>query len=298
MPVAISVSSLGVLDFIAGELFCDEAVVRLVFVERLDDVIAVAPSVGVVVVVLVTGRIRVAHDVQPMAAPTFAVARRFEQPVDEARKSVRRIVGDELVNRFGGRRKPDQVEIGATDQGVPVGARRGRETFAPQGVQQESVDRRGGGRLRLAALRRNERPPRFLFRGGHLPRHSAPSSIQRATISICSLGKRFAEGHDRRFESRQVAGRGRLLAASPGTIAGPCLPPFNSASRLPRSRSESCCLSPWHCAPALPLEDRSDIAGKTNRRLARGRSENAHSATCNEHHRQAFHKAVPASFAV
>ena len=59
---------------VAGDLLADEAVIGHVGVERVDYVVAVAPSVRVAVVFVVAGRIGIARDIQPMTAPALAVS--------------------------------------------------------------------------------------------------------------------------------------------------------------------------------------------------------------------------------
>ncbi len=69
-------------NLIAGELFGDEAVVRLVIVERADDVVAIAPGVIAVRIVLEAIGFGEAHDVEPMLSPSLAVVRAGEQFFD------------------------------------------------------------------------------------------------------------------------------------------------------------------------------------------------------------------------
>src|SRR2546427_219893 len=62
--------------FVAGDLFADEAVVRLVIVERFDDVIAITPGIGSRLVGFEPFAFGVARQIQPMPRPAFAVMRR------------------------------------------------------------------------------------------------------------------------------------------------------------------------------------------------------------------------------
>ena len=66
------------IELVASDLFADEAVVGFVAVERIDHVIAVAPDVRPDVVGLEAVRIGVARQIQPLAAPTLAIARRSQ----------------------------------------------------------------------------------------------------------------------------------------------------------------------------------------------------------------------------
>ena len=59
------------VEQITGELLDDKLVEGLIAIERVDDPIAVPPRVGAHVVSLVTERVGVTGEVQPMPAPTF-----------------------------------------------------------------------------------------------------------------------------------------------------------------------------------------------------------------------------------
>jgi hypothetical protein len=68
---------------VAGDLFHHEAVEGEVLVEGADDVVAEAPGVGADVVLFVAVGLAVADDVEPVAAPAFAVGGGGEEAVDE-----------------------------------------------------------------------------------------------------------------------------------------------------------------------------------------------------------------------
>ena len=61
---------------IARDLLAEKLVVRLVGIQRLDDVIAIAPGVRPQLVALKAVRVRVVRDVQPVPRPALAVMRR------------------------------------------------------------------------------------------------------------------------------------------------------------------------------------------------------------------------------
>jgi hypothetical protein len=68
------------------DLLLEEQVVGLVGVERGDDVVAVGPREGVVVLVLRllgAGRVGIARGVKPVPAPPLAVMRRCEETIDD-----------------------------------------------------------------------------------------------------------------------------------------------------------------------------------------------------------------------
>ena len=65
---------------VACDLLLKELGVREVGIECLDDVVAVAPGVELVVVELVTVGFGPAHEIQPVTAPPLSVVGRAEQP--------------------------------------------------------------------------------------------------------------------------------------------------------------------------------------------------------------------------
>jgi hypothetical protein len=60
---------------VAGELFADELVERLVLIERLHDVVPIPPGVFVRKIYFESIRIGVARYIQPVAPPTLAIVR-------------------------------------------------------------------------------------------------------------------------------------------------------------------------------------------------------------------------------
>jgi hypothetical protein len=81
------------VEFVAGDLFLDEAVVGLVGVQALDDVVAVAPDVWAGLVGLEAFGVGIAGEVEPVARPAFAVLGRGQKLVDDLFKGIgRRIV--------------------------------------------------------------------------------------------------------------------------------------------------------------------------------------------------------------
>ena len=140
---------------VAGDLLADELVVRLVVVERVDDVVAIAPGVRVGEVPRRAGRLAVAGDVEPVPAPAFAERGRGEQPVDDLLEGVGRRVVDEGVDLLGRRRQAGQVERDPADQ-----RRAGRRRRPASGPSPRARPGRSG-RCRRAARRRRAT-------GGHL----------------------------------------------------------------------------------------------------------------------------------
>ena len=56
-----------VVDFIAGNLFTEKLVIRLVFIEGVNDVVTIAPGVRTPVVLLESCGVGIARDVHPMS---------------------------------------------------------------------------------------------------------------------------------------------------------------------------------------------------------------------------------------
>src|SRR5205823_646681 len=69
------------IDLIAGDLLLNEAVIRLVVIERAYDVVAVAPGMGTLGVGLVAVGIGVADQVEPAQRPALPIVRGGEQTV-------------------------------------------------------------------------------------------------------------------------------------------------------------------------------------------------------------------------
>ena len=158
------------IQLVAGNLLADEAVVRLVVVERLNDVIAIAPHVGTRGVGFEAVAVRVARDVEPMARPALAVPRRREQPVHHALPRAGRSVVQELLNLGRRRGKPGEVDRDPAEQGGAVGAWVRPETLRFKPGQHERVNRRLHPRLILDGgnggfRNRLKRPPAALGRG-------------------------------------------------------------------------------------------------------------------------------------
>ena len=101
---------------VAGQLFRDECGVGLVLVEGADDVIAVGPGVVAEVVLLVAVAFAEADDVEPVAAPAFAIARGGEEAVDDFLVGGGGGVGQEGGDFLGGRGKAGQVDGHAAEE--------------------------------------------------------------------------------------------------------------------------------------------------------------------------------------
>ena len=108
-------------DFVARELFVDEAVPGLVVIEGADDVVAVAPGVGAEVVVFEAFSFGEADDVEPVLAPAFAVVGGGEEAVDDSGPGVGGFIGEEGGDFGGGGGEACEVEGYAADKSGAVG---------------------------------------------------------------------------------------------------------------------------------------------------------------------------------
>src|SRR5205814_8672664 len=82
----------------------------------------------------------VAREIQPYAAPTLAVRRRLEQPVDELVVGGGILVVGEGIRLLDRGRKARQVERESAHQRIAVGFGRGFEPFLDQPDEDEAVN--------------------------------------------------------------------------------------------------------------------------------------------------------------
>ena len=108
-------------QLIAGDLLHHEPVVRLVLVEGPDNVVAEFPDKRFFVVTLIAVGLGEAHNVEPMAAPAFAVLRHAEQMLDESWPGVVGAVVHECLYLVISRRQTDEVEVCPADERGLVG---------------------------------------------------------------------------------------------------------------------------------------------------------------------------------
>src|SRR5207237_2018572 len=104
--------------FIASELFRDKPVKRFVGIKGTDDVIAIfvcvtARRIGVAVAI----RVGIACDVEPVAAPAFAVMRGIEQTIEQLFVRAGRGVREEGFDLGGRWRQPGDIKAGASEPG-------------------------------------------------------------------------------------------------------------------------------------------------------------------------------------
>ena len=122
-----------------------EPVVGLVFVERPNHVVAIAPDPLVQEVAYQISRvvslIHVARSIEPVPAPPLAVVRGGQQAVNQPLVSIRSGVGYEFLDLLRGRGQAYQVVVGSPQERALRGVGRERETFSFELRQHEGIDR-------------------------------------------------------------------------------------------------------------------------------------------------------------
>ena len=129
------------VHLVTRELFDDELVVALVVVEGANHVIAVAPDVRFGVVTLVSVRVGVANQVEPVPRPSLAVAGPPQQVIDKPVEVFRRGVFQQSRLLVECRRKADQIEIEPAQQGSRLRGARLPPAALFEFCQNKRVDR-------------------------------------------------------------------------------------------------------------------------------------------------------------
>ena len=190
---------------VPGDLLAQELVVRFVRVEGIDDVIAIAPRERHRVVRSLARSIRVAHDIEPVASPAFAVMRRGQQAIDDFREGVCRFVGEKSVDFLRRRWKAAEIERRPADQGALVRRRRRLPTCRREAGIHKAIDLGRGWRSRGGRRQRLKRPPGFCFRRVHaadfgdrlarVRRTHAHPFLQHRDLRILQLAALFFRRH-------------------------------------------------------------------------------------------------------
>ena len=251
------------VEQVGGELRRDELVVRQVVVERLDHPVAIEIRVRI-------GVVAAPHRIEA-AVVVLAVARDVEPLRPQLRRSAATRAGDRPPSRrrratcrLRTRRPPPASAAGRSGRawrgGAACACRRRAPARARRCSSRASTKRsmsvfghaasrdRGRAGVRcsgwndqnarcsavmIALARRRQRRRRRLVAVGRRPRRAAANPLgERVDLRSGSLAPSFGiRGSVRRVPHGLSS---RLLSGSPGTIAGPDLPPLSSASRESR----------------------------------------------------------------
>ena len=147
---------------VAGDLGLEKVVVGHIVVEGRDHPVAVAPGMGIGEIRLLAARFGVAGDVEPVSGLALAEARRREQAIDHPLECPGRRVLVEVVDLFGRRRQPREVERHPAEERLPVGVGHRPHAGLLHLREEEAVD--VTGRPIGVGNLRNGRRRRFLKR--------------------------------------------------------------------------------------------------------------------------------------
>ncbi len=264
-------------QLVGRDLFLDEAVVRFVFVERLDHVVPVAPGVGIILVRLEPAAIGVAHHVEPMPGPALAIGGRLQQLVHELLERLGGLVPEEGLHLIRRGRQSDQVDVDSTDQLRPARFGSRFQALGMEPGQHEVVDgiANPAGRFedlgRLGTNRCAKGPPSGAagFRSGRVGpgRPGLDPGLEGFQVL---LGKPFLSG--RHLQIAHV-GDGLVEQAGAGPARLHCRTAVAATQHtLPGSEIQARGADGAVAAQALVLEDLRDaigVAGPGRRRPAR-----------------------------
>ena len=125
---------------IAGELFEQELIVRFVVIERFDDIVAIPPDVRLVAIAFVTVGLGKADQVEPVHGQTLAEVRRGEEAFHQSLVRAGGGIREKLLELVGGRRKPREVEVQSSNEGVSVGRGRWLQSLPLEACEDPLVD--------------------------------------------------------------------------------------------------------------------------------------------------------------
>ncbi len=144
----------GIGQQVAGQLPGDKLVVRQVPVEGIDDPVAPGP-LGAVAIVLITVRIGVAGEVQPMNGHLLPISRLFQEFFDDLFVGCWSVVGQKTVHHLDGWRQAGEVETDPAEESFFVGRIIGFQTLLFLLRQDEMIDLIAGP---VGAIDLRERP--------------------------------------------------------------------------------------------------------------------------------------------
>ena len=143
---------------ISGDVFPGKLIVRDILIEGANQVIAIAPGVGLVVVELMAIGFCVADQIHPVASPALAVMGRGQQPVDDTSEGIWAVVVEKRPDFLRLGRQTCQVKRHPPEECGTASRRPGAKSF--ELGEKEAIDGRCGGisRRRIRPFDRLERP--------------------------------------------------------------------------------------------------------------------------------------------
>ena len=127
-------------EFVASELFLEEAVVWLVLIERLDDVIAVSPGIGSIEVSAIAIGVGIADEIEPVSRPAFAIGGAIEKLIDKLFPCIGAVVVEKVFNLFVVWWETGDFEGESAQEGEAIGFGGGSQFLAEHGIEDKSVD--------------------------------------------------------------------------------------------------------------------------------------------------------------
>ena len=258
-PLATNCSVVGLRQHVAGDLLDGELAERHVFIQGVDDPVAVLPHRPPQIFFVTVG-VGIAGQVKPRRRPALAKVRRGQQAVHHLLISLGTVVGQEGINFLRRGRKANQSQRYAADQHFLAGFGRGLQAFRFQPRENEVINR-------VSA-------PAGVFHLGHIGPHGLDvgpmlyrlrggerrGRVRAARTLINPLANQF------HVVSRRVADRRKASAGGQGPG---CAAPAGSSHCRPESpRCHSRCpskLPPVNPAAARFAEGRAHDTGSSAR---------------------------------
>ena len=88
------------INLVPSQLLAHKSIIRFVGVERVDDVVAIAPRFGPEMIRAIAVGIRIAHEIEPEGCLPFAIARAGQKAVDQFAVGIRRGIFQERRHLF------------------------------------------------------------------------------------------------------------------------------------------------------------------------------------------------------
>ena len=128
------------INLVARQMFADELVVRLVVVQRANDIVAERSGIRAESVFAVSIAVGIPDDIEPVLRPAFAITRTRQQFSDQSWPGIRTIVFDKGFDLFRSRRQAVQIEIPPSYEFVSIRFARRFETDFRQFRRDKPVD--------------------------------------------------------------------------------------------------------------------------------------------------------------
>src|SRR5262249_18560401 len=116
-------------------------IVRLVFLKRPNHIVAIPPGVRQMSVIFKPFGLGETCDIEPMLSPPFTIVRTGQQPIDQPRPGIRRIIVDEVGTFLRTSRQSGQVEVASWNERLTVRLPCRSQPYLVQFGEDECIDR-------------------------------------------------------------------------------------------------------------------------------------------------------------